>query len=439
MAMGALVSTSDGRLAWPSRSAEATEESASVHSRDRWWTFSGIVCFLASTATAFTIRMVGEMPAGEIVLTMAAGWALLCLVLNHAAPGELVAARFFRALLIAQLVAFVAYVASDIYRGSAPRDMARGWARMVFLAIDVVAVAYLFGCSRRNLFWFLIGQAAGALIHTAVLGPMFGDLWKFGLGLPITYALFFVVPWAGAFVTSLVAIGLGVVHFSLDYRSLGGICVLTGVLSLLQRISPRARWWIAPAAIAAAAASVFIVYEQTHRRGRATRSDIERTAMVTAAQEAFVHSPLVGHGSWFSSSDVYDNFVLIRHEAAKRERVGGFAGANTTPGDEALHSQILVALAEGGLFGGAFFIVFGAGLLWALCDTVLLQPWRRESPLVILVLLLAWWNLLFSPFSGAHRVYIAMACGLILMLMREKREMTASLPLADDNERADPR
>jgi hypothetical protein len=191
------------------------------------------------------------------------------------------------------------------------------------------------------------------------------------------------------------------------------------MLVFLIRMPVRVRWWIAPFALAGAVAGVLHLYEQGQRGSRATRSDIERAAMVTAAKEAFEQSPLIGHGSWFSNSDVYDNFMLIRHEAAKQARVGGFAGANRAPGDEALHSQILVALAEGGLFGGAFFFVFGAGLFWALAHTVLLRPWHWLAPMTVLILLLATWNLLFSPFSGAHRVHIAMACGLILLLKTE--------------------
>src|SRR5256885_8721320 len=42
------------------------------------------------------------------------------------------------------------------------------------------------------------------------------------------------------------------------------------------------------------------------------------------------------------------------------------ASPHQTPDAMALHSQLLVALAEGGLFGGAFFLVFGAGLLRAI-------------------------------------------------------------------------
>jgi hypothetical protein len=383
---------------------------------DRWWSFSGMVSFLASALTAFTVSLVGEMPVGEIILFAAAGWALLCLVFNHAAPGRLFKSRYFWLLMAAQLVALVAYVASDLYRHSSMRDMARGWGRMVFLAVDVVAITYLFSCSRKNFLWFLIGQAAGALASTAIHGPMFGDMWKFGVGAPITYAVFLIAPWGGAWLAALAAGGMGFAHLQLDYRGMGALCLVAAVLVVVIRMPVRFRWWIAPLALAAGVATVLHLYDDAKRGSRATRSDIERAAMVTAAKEAFVASPLIGHGSWFSNTDVYDNFMLIRHEAAKQARVGGFAGANRAPGDEALHSQILVALAEGGLFGGAFFFVFGAGLLWALAHTVLVARWHPVAPITILILLLAWWNLLFSPFSGAHRVYIAMACGLVLLL-----------------------
>ena len=99
--------------------------------------------------------------------------------------------------------------------------------------------------------------------------------------------------------------------------------------------------------------------------------------------------------------------------------MGGFASPNTDTEDSekmALHSQILVALAEGGIFGGAFFIVYGIALFRTLYKIVLFEKWHRLTPLCTLLLLLALWNLFCSPFSGAHRVYIAMTCGLMLLL-----------------------
>jgi hypothetical protein len=382
-----------------------------------WRSPSAWVSFLAGFSTLFTISFVGEMPVGELVLMAAAGWAGLCLVLHQAWPGRLLPSRFLWSLLLAQLIAFGGYIFSDLYRHSFPLDMARGWSRMVFLAIDIVAIAYLFGCARRNFLVFQLGQGLGAVASALILGPLFGDMWKFGVGYPLTFLVFFTAPLAGPVATLLAAGAMGAIHFMLDYRSLGGLCLLVGMLTILQISPRRLRLWLAPLMMIAAAGAVFWIYGQTNDNNtRATRSDIERSAMATAALEAFEQSPLIGHGSWFSNTDVYDNFMVIRHAKAKQAHVGGFADPNQDPGAVAVHSQILVALAEGGLFGGAFFFVYGAGLVWTLCHLVFVRRWHRLTPFCTLVLLSALWDLFCSPFSGAQRVSIALASGLILLV-----------------------
>ncbi len=395
-----------------------------------WFSASAWASFGAAALTLFTVSFVGEMPVGEFILMAAAGWALFCIALNRVWPGELMRHRFLGVLLAAQAIAFGAYIFSDLYRQSFPVDMARGWSRMVFLAIDIVAIAYLFGRDRRNWVVFVLGLCAGETASVLILGPMFGDLWKFGLATPVTYLTFLIAPLAGPWVAAAAAAAIGVVNFALDYRSLGGICLAAAVLTLLQIAPRRLRLRLAPIAAAAAVGATLFTYQQTQSGGeRTTRSDIERSAMITAATEAFEQSPLIGHGSWFSNTRVYDDFMEIRHVEAREARVGGFADANTDPGAIALHSQILVTLAEGGLFGGAFFVVYGLGLFKSLYDLIFVGRWHRLAPIIVLLLLVALWNLFFSPFSGAHRVYIAAACGLMLM-MRQRREDPARKPSA---------
>ena len=162
---------------------------------------------------------------------------------------------------------------------------------------------------------------------------------------------------------------------------------------------------------------------------RATRSDVSRSSMIIAASQGFLSSPLIGQGSWFSRSPVWDNFMSIRAKAAKAAHVGGFPEANEGPGAVAIHSQILVALAEGGVFGGSFFVAFGIALSAAIYRLVFVQRSDRFTGIYLLILLSALGNLLLSPFSGAHRVYIAIACGLVLYLKRETIEFrTAPFP-----------
>jgi hypothetical protein len=304
--------------------------------------------------------------------------------------------------------------------------MARGWARMILLGIDVIAVAYLLGRSRHVFLWFLAGQLLGDLANALLFDVLFGDVWKFGYGLPVTYAALGLAALAGPTVVLLVAVGLGALHFAMDFRSMGGLCLVLAAVTVLQMLPRRLRGWALPCSAVITLVLATLVFGEV-RSGdemehRASRSDVDRSSMLQAATEAFVASPLIGHGSWFSRSNVYDSFIQIRADRAKEAGVGGFVGPNEEPEAVALHSQLLVTLAEGGIFGASFFFAYAAGLAWALWDQVMVQPWRRERPVRVFMLLLALWHLAMSPFSGAHRVYIALAAGLVLLIQAERHE-----------------
>jgi hypothetical protein len=377
---------------------------------------SACAAFSAGLLTAFTVSVGGELPLGELVLTAMFGWVVLFGMVNGCLPPEMPRTRLFRLLLVCQAVAFLAYVFSDIYRHSTVHDMGRGWARMVFLAIDIVAVAYLFGISRLNLLLFIAGELLGDSLHSLALGALYGDMWKFGVGVPLTYLVLFTASFAGRPALAAAAFAMSAVHFVMDFRSFGGICLVAGTATLITVFPRRARAWLAvPAVLAVAGAIGAYAYKHAGDH-RATRSNVSRSAMLIAAYQGFVSSPIVGQGSWFSKSTVFDNFMQIRADAAKAAHVGGFPEANEDPGTVAFHSQILVALAEGGIFGAAFFLAFGGALVVAIYRLTFCLEGGRFTGLYLLVLVSALFNWFLSPFSGAHRVYIAVACGLLLFL-----------------------
>ena len=85
-------------------------------------------------------------------------------------------------------------------------------------------------------------------------------------------------------------------------------------------------------------------------------------------------SPFIGQGSWFEQIEraMENRFVEIRAENARAAGVGGFGDDD---GDTmAIHSQVLVGLAEGGLLGGCFFIAYGVFLVLGRCAT-----WRIDA------------------------------------------------------------
>jgi hypothetical protein len=94
--------------------------------------------------------------------------------------------------------------------------------------------------------------------------------------------------------------------------------------------------------------------------------------------------------------------------------VGGFSADDAT--GVAIHSQLLVSVAEGGLLGGLFFFVYGAGLLWALTHCTVCEAPHALTAVFLLTITMAIWNLAFSPFSGVHRIWIGIAAGLLVYI-----------------------
>ena len=270
-------------------------------------------------------------------------------------------------------------------------------------------------------------------------GPRFDALWKFGLGGPVTVAVFLISPLFGRFLGIVLIGALAVLHLNLDFRSMGGICLIAAMLLGVQMIPRRLRAWILiPALIGGTVLTFWMNGQRGDDEERGNRSTVERTAMMMAASEAIIESPLIGQGSWFSNSRVMENFQLLRSEGARLAGVHGYA-VEAEEVNIAIHSQILVSIAEGGIFGGTFFIVLGAMNAWALWYCTIRRAPDAKTPIFIFFLLNATWNLLFSPFSGAHRIGIAAGCGLMLLLWREAHSPAAAEeePEPDPEDRAD--
>jgi hypothetical protein len=377
----------------------------------------------AGFCTNFTVETVGAFPIGEFVLAAALGVAVLGLVLDHAIAGALLRSRLLWIFVACQVVALLGYVVSDLYWGSTTTDMARGWARMIFLTIDIVAIAFLFDVPSYRpeigFVMFLTGYGLGSAAATLMGNVLFDDYWKFGWGPSVTIFVILLAPRAGFWLAQAACIALGVVHLALDFRSMAAICLLTPAVVILQRFPLKGRVIAVVCAIflgvAALGSSRLTRAASDPGDIRAVRSDVERTAMVQAAWEGFMRSPWLGNGSWFSKSDVMQQFFALRYQKSWEAGIGSFGEDDGDLGF-AIHSQILVALAEGGVLGGVFFAVYGVMLLWTLGVLAFARDWNVWSNIIVFYLLLKFCDLCTSPFSGFHRVLIAVAAGLILLI-----------------------
>lgn len=380
------------------------------------------VSLAAGFLQPFMVSLVGRMPLSEVLFLFVTAFALVAFCMDARTINILPAPRLLFMLLVCIAVSFAGYIFADLYRMTDLRDLMRGWARLAFLVVDLIAIATLIGLSKHSLPLYQCGLAAGSVLYVLIFGPLLGEYWKFGYAVPVTLLLLLVAPLIGTWAVELALIGVGLLHLLLDYRSMGGCCLLAGSLLLVMRLPLRLRGWAVPAAAVSAAIGVLALYQYVGTKGthRTAQSNIDRSAMAAAAWEAVVESPVIGQGSWFSRSKVFDAFFEMRYRETKIsggrgvERFGHLEGV-------AIHSQILVSLAEAGIFGVCFFVAYGVLLVWAIWYASAHQTGNRFAGLFLFVLICAFWDLWMSPFSGQARALISIACGIILLLWQERR------------------
>jgi hypothetical protein len=378
----------------------------------------GGLCALVGFLSAFTLPIVGQLPVGELILMFVFPWVMIKAVHCRGWPSRIQRLGWFKLLVILVGLTALGYVVSDLYRNTPGDNLVRGWARVAFLGLDLVTIAYLIDRSWGRLQIFLLMLYIGDTVNALTGGLDEEDWWKFGIGQVVAALAFFAFAGRALVIQVVVALAMAALSFSLGARSLGGICLLTAGLFGIHYARgiwrPIALFGALGTSIALLVAADNIILAGQEHGG----SNVERRSMLETAGEAFISSPLVGQGSWFTATQMLAQLEERRASLDPKFR-------HYSP-DEArkisIHSQLLVALAEGGILGGAFFIGYGALLLKTIGTLM-----RHSVPFVALGMYIAFtglWNLVMSPFSGAARVEIVLiTCTCLLMIMQRQGEL----------------
>ena len=396
------------------------------HARGSVPSFYLPLAFLVGLFLPVTITFVGQLPLSELLLLIVLLHAALALVSTRALPAPLPCPRILALVLLCQIVAFASYIVSDLWHESLPFDFIRGWVRMIFLPLDIAALTLLFGAGSRTFVLLLIGTIC-SFVFTFFGSPLFDDYWKFCLAYPITVLVLLAAPrFLGSWAMVIATAGLGLLHLFMKFRSLGWECLLIAALLVASNTLPRL-WrkylFIIGIPIFLVGLPMVLGSFMTGPKSTESRSNAERSSMMQAAWEGFLASPLIGNGSWFSKSNVWDNFLMIRSQKQAEAKIGFGFDPNDFEG-AAIHSQILTALAEGGLLGGTFFLMYTvlilAGLWFMLTDAT----WHDLMPLRLLILIAGLCGVFMDPFSGTARLSIAMTVALTLVLLAEKASIS---------------
>jgi O-antigen ligase len=376
------------------------------------------------------VDLVGRLFLSEILLLCMLPFLLW-------ARGHLLLAPLPRKLILLGFAWLLAQIITDAIRGTPLEDLSRGWAKITFLLLNFSAV-YLYLNGRKNrFFWFAAGIALGQILAYFLNPNIFVENypWKFGYGTAITLlAVLFTqirIFENNKFLPSIIILGMGVLNFYLDFRSLGLICVLTGGFLLIRKSDRFGSKKLKRSDVvllillgSVALYGITKLYDYTANAGWLGMEVRDKYLLqssgdmgillggrseILASGQAIIDSPLIGHGSW-AKDQKYADILMYALNQHGYEIQGG-DGSDLIPS----HSYIMGAWVEAGLVGAIFWF-FGI-ILTVRCLIAIYIANATLAPLVTFIAFNLLWNIAFSPFGAETRLYAAYDLSLIIVAL----------------------
>jgi hypothetical protein len=400
--------------------------------------------FLAPALSFIELNLVGRLFLPEIIVL-----GLVPFVLYRSSK-HLLHKPIVRFIMLAALW-LLGQMLTDLYRDTSFDDMLRGWSKILFFIVNFITMYTLISRNRTRAIYVTAGLAFGMIATYFLVPNQYAAEypWKFGYGYAITIAIITSLTWAytkehiSLHVVSSSLFALSAINFLKDFRSLAGICFISGILMLTMnytRKSPKlavataikigvsglAAVWIS-LSIYAYAASSGVLGEQAKIKYEFQSAGIEglgpfgillagRAEMLVSTR-AVLDSPILGHGSW-ARDQHYVNLMQTIQEAS---------GMSVTPPEylEDLiptHSYLFGAWVEAGILGGVFFLWLLAALAFALAKTIRTHP--IYAPLLTFICLGGIWDVLFSPLGAQARFASAFLLAAVFASIRYTLDRT---------------
>lgn len=408
----------------------------------RGYSLVDVIAFVIGLSSAYYLSLIGQVYLAEILLP-------LVIPLLWRNKNKYLLLKEAKWLSYAGIAWLLSQIVSDLILSTPFFDSLRGWALIAVFLVDWLALYLLLMPNPRRIILSLFGFALGGLFQP-ILQPdklFLADAWKFGFGQPLTLLLVLVIcVMAG---NSLVrnafwSLPLGIVgllSIYLDFRSMGGIALLTAALMFFSSILLNngrgkrvglQRMVMLGLLIIGLSWMIFAGYTYAAKNGwlgsvsrvnyqlqyaEGLKVIINGRSDVIPAFYAIKDSPWIGHGSW-ARDPKYRNYYydLIRlgyiglNETSRIDYL--VTSSNTIPA----HSHILQSWIWSGVMGAFFWLVVLVIVIRALITTI-------KFPNVVFAFILfssflSVWNLLFSPFGSLMRLqwaYFLTASLYILM------------------------
>lgn len=345
-----------------------------------------------------------------------------------------------RTLILLSFLWLVGQILTDWMMDIPFEDYSRGWAKIIFFSTNFMALYLLLGLSERRWLVFAAGLAAGLAI-TFFYSPSEYALdypWKFGLSFSVTFVLVMSThsKTLGKYgVTVLILALAAFINFYFAFRSLGFICLMTALFTILHRrnlTSPNSALRTGKGVLVlifAGSAMLLYVFLQLYNLAESTGffGEIQQQKYENqssgdfglllggrneflASSQAIFDSPLIGHGSW-AKDERYVELMQIRLEQLGYEGFG-FRESDQIPS----HSYLFGSWVEAGILGALLWI-WVLRLVYRFFRDIYFAQFS-PAPWVVFSVLLLSWNVLFSPFGADQRLLAAYQIAVIMLALR---------------------
>lgn len=383
-----------------------------------------IASFIVGLTYTVKLSLVGEVVLAELLLPLL-GLAALS---RRGAQGVL-GNRAFMVLCCALLLTLAGYIASDLVADSGAEQYLRGWGRVALVLTDFVALALLAGAQRQTLWWFAAGMGLGRVVFLRLVMNEPLPMWKFasdysfGYAEPITLLIIALGGLLRPRVASLLLVGVGLFSIQHDFRIQSAVCIAMAAVLWIRAGSVAGGSGGAGAArlVLAASVAALVLWSglqltaDEYSEQRRGVSDIARSAGKLFALKAIAESPLLGYGSWSRNAE------FLRHQRDALDEVAGDDASAFHAGDSSssVHSMLLQAWVEGGLFGAAFFVALGVMILSRLPRLIFVRPLDPLHPFLLYFTFYGLWHGVMSAFAAPLRLHLAFAAAAVVCLAIE--------------------
>jgi hypothetical protein len=369
------------------------------------------------------IKVVGVLDGSDLLMLAAFVYLAFCGKIRIATPAG-------KRLLVFGSLWLVSQIVTDIVRGSAFADYARGWSMIGLTLIGFAVLSTLLYEQPRRLVLYGWGLVTGGVL-LFFLSPndvSVGLPWKFGFAFPVSLAVFLVTSREkirGHWPITLGAL-IGAINICLGARSQGEICLVaasylfaTRFLNAKRKTASKVKAGTILALVAsvilglAATAWAYQYAASAGILGAEARDKYELESGgkygvllggrpdLLGALPAIYDSPILGHGSWardwtYVKAERMALVLLGYKEPVLMTRDDFIAGVIPA------HSYLLQAWVWAGIAGALFWA-------WVFVFTArtfirIYPPTTPLLPLFSLIALSLLWEILFSPFGEEVRI-----------------------------------